>query len=621
MIFYEQQAQARKLSRLLVLLYGCGVMVLALLSSLVLSVIFIPLKFAFLPQVATSDQSLITPGQFLTITAFILSLSLLVSYMRYRQLHQGGWRVAKALGGRRLLPNTSDLSEQRLRNVVEEMAIASGLPVPALFIQDNEPGINAFAAGMSINDAVIVITNGALHALERDELQAVVAHEFSHILNGDIRLNMQLAAALAGLLFIERLAEVRTNHSSKEHADHAQPEGVVAQGFHLLGYGGVLFSQLIKAAVNRQREILADASAVQFTRHPLALANALKKVAGHPYASLIFHPAAKEYSHLFFGQGQNSSFSGRLATHPPLSERIRQLEPDWDGKYIRGSVALPIEPYREERNLPIAQRKQREERVNQQLAGLDFDAPQEWLAMLPAVLVAAAHDPKQSQLLVYSLLLDTDIAIRHRQLSGLPDAERVDELTRHELPRRLRLGLLELSLPSLQLMNQTEYDAFSQHIDTLIQADGDISLSEWLLYRTLDHQLRSHFNPLTPNGMVRDLRELAEPLALLSASLAYCCTSIEADRDRFYLHIKEQLKLDKPLVNPCPDLTQMGTALTLVQRASPGIRLRLVQALVAAIELDGQVSDTEFELFRLLAVCLDCPIPPPQAREMATQHT
>lgn len=613
MIFYEQQAQARQLSRLLVLLYGSGVLVLALLSSLLLSLVFIPLKLAWWSHAGTSEQSLFNQGQFLTLAATILFISLFVSYLRYRQLHQGGWRVAKALGGRRLLPNTADLPEQRLRNVVEEMAIASGLPVPALFIQDNELGINAFAAGMTINDAVIVVTKGAIDALDRDELQAVVAHEFSHILNGDIRLNMQLAAAMAGLLFIERLAEWLNRDMLGEQEQHERPRGAFELGCHTIGYGGVLFSQFIKAAVNRQREALADASAVQFTRHPLALANALKKVAGHPYASLIFHPAAKEYSHLFFGQGQNSSFSGRLATHPPLSERIRLLEPDWDGQYIRGAVAAPIETYREESDLPLTQRLAHQQQASERLANLDFDAPQEWLDLLPMEWVAAAHDPNQAQLLVYALLLDTDVAIRHRQLKALPDAERVDELTRHDPPRRLRLGLLELCLPSLQLMSQEEYEVFSQHIDELSAADGENSLFEWLLYRLLDHQLHSRFKPTVGQSMVRDMRQLTEPLALLSEALAYHCASNEAERLRFYQHIIQQLTLDQPLLTPCPDLTQMAAALTQVQRASPGIRLRLVQAVVAAMELDGQVSDTKFELFRVLAVCLECPIPPPQS--------
>ncbi|MGL4205862.1 MAG: M48 family metalloprotease [Aeromonadaceae bacterium] len=612
MTFYEQQAQARQLTRLLVLLYGCGVVVLAMLSSLFLSLMFIPLKLAWWSKVATSDQPLFSLGQFLTLAAIILSTSLFVSYLRYRQLHEGGWQVAKALGGRRLLPNTAELSEQRLRNVVEEMAIASGLPVPALFIQDAEQGINAFAAGMTINDAVIVITRGALYALERDELQAVVAHEFSHIRNGDIRLNMQLAAALAGLLFIERIADLLTGDGSGEHGQGGHGRGVFEWGCHAVGYGGVLFSQLIKAAVNRQREVLADASAVQFTRHPLALANALKKVAGHPYASLIFHPAAKEYSHLFFGQGQNSSFSGRLATHPPLSERIRQLEPEWDGKYIRGSVNAPIDEYREEHDLPLNQRQQRQQERHEQLAVLDFNAPDEWLDLLPPELVAAAHDPLQAQLLVYALLLDTDIAIRHRQLNSLPDPERVDELTRYELPRRLRLGLLELTLPSLQLMTQAEYETFRDHINTLSRADGESSMFEWLLYRLLDHQLHSRFTPRANPGMVRDINELQAAIAELSAALAYHCASEQSQITLFYQHIMEQLQLNHPLAPHCPDLAQMATALSQLQRASPGIRLRLVQAVVTAIELDGQVSDTEFELFRLLAVCLECPIPPPQ---------
>ncbi|MFB0954904.1 MAG: M48 family metalloprotease, partial [Aeromonadaceae bacterium] len=190
------------------------------------------------------------------------------------------------------------------------MAIASGMPVPAIYVQDEEPGINSFAAGMGLNDAVIVVTRGALEALDRDELQAIIAHEFSHIRNGDILLNTRLAAAMTGLLMIAELAELlhydinRPNASRINPTSHAANKpSAIAAGCRVLGYGGVFFGELLKAAVNRQRETLADASAVQFTRHPEALARALKKVAGHPYASLMFHPNSRAFSHLFFAQG------------------------------------------------------------------------------------------------------------------------------------------------------------------------------------------------------------------------------------------------------------------------------------------------------------------------------
>ena len=610
MDFYRQQALGHGRSALLISVYFAGILMLAFIASAWLTL--------FLSPFLLGGANLIHPPAsrylsfFLTLASIIFSCSLAISYLQYRQLLGGGWQIAKALGGRRLLCSGKSLLEQRACNIVDEMAIASGIPVPALYVLDHEEGINGFAAGMSTSDAVIVITHGALQALERDELQAVIAHEFSHIHNGDIRLNMYLSAALGGLLFVEQMMEKLEQLSDSHH--HEQKPGIIAGAGRALGYGGVFFSELLKAAVNRQRESLADAYAVQFTRHPLALSNALKKVAGHPYASLILHPLASQYSHLFFSQGQNRSFSGPLATHPPLRERILALEPDWDGMYIRGGISNWFSGQQGSEDKAIKTR-QREKQVQEaELHHLDLDAPDGWLHKLPVEQLDAARSLLEAPLLVYSLLLSPDISPRHKQLQSLPEKERVDELSRHDLPRKLRLALLELAISTLSQMTPETYPAFRQKIHDLIMADNEQSQFEWALYHLLTHQLDACFYPhKTLGNRIRDLQVLQKSIAILCSGFARLCHRDEKAQQLFLQSIADTLKLPLTWPDKRPAWEEMDAALTTMQTAAPGIQLRFVQALCTAMEVDGVISDEEFELFRVIAITLDCPLPPPQA--------
>ena len=610
MDFFQQQTEERNKSSLLVALYMAGMLAMALVASAVLSLFLYPLLM--IVELNRPHPLLSFNGTlFLAITVIILGVCLTISYLRYRQLLGGGWQVAKALGGRRLSATSHEPMEKRACNVVEEMAIASGMPVPALYLLDNEEGINGFAAGMGSCDSVIAITNGALQALNRDELQALIAHEFSHIRNGDIRLNMYLAAGLGGLLFIANLVNMLDKRIHTHSGENR--EGILASSCNLLGYGGVLFSELLKAAVNRRREILADASAVQFTRHPLALANALKKVAGHPYASLILHPAANQYSHLFFSQGQNRSFSGPLASHPQLRERIQALQPDWDGMYIRGGLSNWFDSQQAEDEQPLTTREQKKAEQQVELGNLDLDAPEGWLHRLPSLQLEAARDLQQAPLLIYALLLSPDLSPRHRQLMSVPDKERVDELSHLDLPRRLKLALLELSISTLTQLPASEYPPFRQKLHELMMADNQISQFEWALYHLLSHQLDRYFCPQKMQGQrIRDLALLREAIATISCGIARLCHRNEPERALFVQEIAAFLGMDITWSDTVLDWHAMDHAIEMLQSASPGVQLRLVQAIGKAMEEDGEISDDEFELFRVIAITLDCPVPPPQ---------
>jgi len=271
------------------------------------------------------------PKLLLGVSTFVIGVILCGSLYKTSQLASGGSAVAETLGGRPIDANTPDPDERKLLNVVEEMAIAAGTPVPQVYVLPGETGINAFAAGHTTGDMVICATRGCLKYLTRDELQGVIGHEFSHILNGDMRLNLRLMGIVFGIICFTIIGRVLMNTSSGRSRDR-NPLPIVGMILLAIGSVGAFFGKLIKSAVSRQREILADASSVQFTRNPLALAGALKKVGG--CGSEIEDPNAEDASHLFFANGLSESFLNMFSTHPPLEERIRALDPAWDGKFI-----------------------------------------------------------------------------------------------------------------------------------------------------------------------------------------------------------------------------------------------------------------------------------------------
>ncbi|MDO8345317.1 MAG: M48 family metallopeptidase, partial [Cellvibrio sp.] len=339
MNFFEHQDRARRKTNHLILLLMLAVLSLVAITTLLFA------AFVYFGQEHTSANAGETLGvwqgimqalsfeTFLWIALGVSSVVALGSLFRFFQLRAGGKTIAEAMGGRLLSGNTADADERKILNVVEEMAIASGTAVPPVYLIEDD-AINAFAAGYHPQDAVIGITRGCIHALSRDELQGVIAHEFSHIFHGDMRINMRLISLLHGILVIGLIGEflMRTagNRSVRRSSKDSSPVAILALGLGLLviGYSGIFFGNLIKAAVSRQREFLADASAVQFTRNPEGIAGALKKIGGSSHGSQLQNEHAAEFSHMYFGQGVKSFFT-LMATHPPLEDRIKRIQPNW----------------------------------------------------------------------------------------------------------------------------------------------------------------------------------------------------------------------------------------------------------------------------------------------------
>ncbi len=321
MDFFERQDTARRYTKWLLLYYPIALI-------LIVASVYLVVSLVVTHAVAWNTQL------FACVTIGTLLLVAGATLLKINELRGGGGTVAMMLGGVPVDPNTRDPDERKLLNVVEEMSIASGTPVPEVWVLRKEPGINAFAAGRDINDAAVAVTESAMRLLSRDELQGVIAHEFSHIFNADVRLNVRVMGLLHGILVIALIGRAFMRTRGRKN-----PLPPIGLGLFVIGSTGFFFGKIIRSAISRQREYLADASAVQFTRNPLGLAGALKKIGGVVHGSTMISGNAEEASHFFFANGVSGFFTGLMSTHPPLDKRIRLLDPDFDGKYPAVTLA------------------------------------------------------------------------------------------------------------------------------------------------------------------------------------------------------------------------------------------------------------------------------------------
>ena len=538
-------------------------------------------------------------------------------------------------------------------NVVEEMAIAAGMPVPQLFVLDDEDGINAFAAGTTPGNAVVAVTRGALRTLSRDELQGVVGHEFSHILNGDMRLNLRMIGVLNGILLIALIGQgilrgsgrVRVSSSKKDSGGGAII--FLALALLVIGWIGVFFARLIQAAVSRQREYLADAAAVQFTRNPTGLAGALKKIAGFSASSKIEAANASAASHMFFADGLVSWFN-LFATHPPLPERIRLLDPSFDGTLptVRvDAVGSELAAGEEEINADAGIRYGG---LPPMLAAAAANVPrrtipfrpadvlpqvgtalpghlsqaQEILSALPVELVQAAHDPASVMAVVYGLLLDKGTAVREAQYAVLAavgvlpleiDLLRGQEAQFLGLPRAAKLPLAQISLPALRQLAPAEKARFLAATEALVNADGNIDLFEYMLRRMLARRLGGGADAAKKRFAEKQvLLPLLPACQKVLSLLAWVGSNDPAAAQQAFRDGVRELS-----ISPGPELLPLDLcglavvdqALRELESASPTLKRRILAACIAGVGSDGVATEAEAELLRAVADSLDCPIP------------
>ncbi|HCM0843067.1 TPA: M48 family metallopeptidase [Vibrio parahaemolyticus] len=612
MDFFHHQDTARQRTGLLVMLFTLAVLAITGL----VSVISIGIYFYFTGEPFTT-QSIISYC-LLSFVGVLLVVSI-SSLIRLSELNANGGRgVAESIGGKLISTDTSNAKHRQLLNVVEEMSIASGIPVPPVYVMAEEYGINAFAAGMSIDDAVIGVTQGALDAFSRDELQGVIAHEFSHILNGDMRLNTRLIGALFGITCIAHFGHLildnsnSTRHVSRSSSDSNKGFAVIiliAIVCLVLGWLGTLFGNMIKAAISRQREFLADASAVQFTRNDQGIAGALKKIGSNVQGSTLNTKASDEMSHMMFGQSKLSGFSGLFATHPPLDERIRRIEPHWDGSYAQYSHAQntafdneQVSGFAVGGGSPASQSASPSEQLS--------ETGQQLISQLPPELVDIAREPYSARFIAFALIFDGSDIQREMIKSYVPLASQSTLLPwlDYDLPLHLRFPLLELALPALKSLSEAQKISLCKVLRELSETDNQYSLAEWCVINLLEKQLLASFGFIKQH---KTLKQLEESVFWLLRELAWVSHSQADKAQRAYHCALAHLGFPEVKLEPANSNWHLSrAALELLLQLKPKDRRMFVKACRIAIESDGEITVAEGELYRVIACFLEVPEPP-----------
>ena len=625
MNFFEHQAAARRTSSRLVILFG-------------LAVVGIVLAVDAVTWVATRGST----AMLAFTTVGTIAVIALGSMYRISSLSGGGEPVALQMGGVPVPENTTDLNLRRFRNVVEEIAIASGVPVPKLYVLEHEEAINAFAAGYSPSDAVVAVTRGALDKLNRDELQGVIAHEFSHILNGDMRLNIRLIGVLFGILMIGLIGRKILIHGRFSGRSKGAGAMLVAALVALIvGYIGLFFGRMIKAGVSRTRESLADASAVQFTRQSQGLAGALKKIGGLVEgAKLNDRGNAEEVSHMLFGDGVG--FSGLFATHPPLLKRIQALEPGFRGEELQRLQskwqAAPPNGMQEDIHMGLdGGPGSRLPGANQQLnvtppmvsaqvaspAADDYSRADSIATAIPDALRDLATDRETVMPLLLALLLADDESLAARQHIEIASrlgqecadhGARIHQQLTADLHPMLRLPLASLAFPVLRLRPRPQLDKFMDAMFAVVNADGEVSLFEYCLGRLLTVQIRES---LDPSRYARFGRRkpgnVKQEFATLLAVVAEAGSPDDAAAaQRAYLAgMQRVLPRDHvPYAPPANGVLALDTVWEPLDALDPLAKQMMVEAITAAASHDGRVSVAEAELLRTICGVMHCPLPP-----------
>ena len=656
MNFFEHQELARRNTRRLIVMMAAAVLLLIAITTAFIS-------FAIYLVQTNSDNYLgsinAVDGSSLSLNWLNLEVGLWISvivilavataaYLKWWSLRTGGHCVAESLGGEPVQPNTTNPDERRLLNVVEEMAIAAGVTVPSVYILE-QPSINAFAAGHQISDAVIGVTRGCVNQLNRDQLQGVIAHEFSHILYGDMRLNIHLVSLLHGLMVVGLIGRVLVRGSSprrygvRRSGRRSGDGGLALVGLGLIGigYSGTLCGRIIKANISRQREFLADASAVQFTRNPQGIGHALITLRNHQNGSAL-GAESEEYSHLFFGTAQQQMFSSWLATHPPIDERIKRVLPSWK---VRGTSPKEPRGKQETQSPPddaiqfFSQESATSAEINSddqiEVAGQkteimqtstvinrvgslglqDFIDAKSLLDKLPETLKESTKDPFSARAVIYCLLMTDNNEDTEEQWQYLKKQESQSTLhliktlypATKSIDHHFRLTLLELAIPSLKLLSQSQYHLFKRNVMMLIKTDKQVSLLEWSMFRILSACMEP-----SPSGIINYSIKQSESACrlLLAAFISISNDSKATTEDKFTLACQELGIPPSQLQHGVhSDFQSLDNALRKLRRVKPLQKPQLLKAMINSIEDINKVSVDQWQLIRAIALSIDCPIP------------
>ena len=667
MDFYARQAAARGQTRWLVVGFVLSLLAVALALDLVLFT-FLASARANRPVIAPLEFAALNPGVAILSTLIVMGILGLASLYKSLELRGGGGVVARSLGGVLVEQDTTDSKRKRLLNIVSEMAIASGVPMPEVYVLEQEAAINAFAAGHTAANAAVTVTQGALDRLNRDQLQGVIGHEFSHILNGDMRLNVQLMGWVFGLFVVGLIGRLILDFSPRDRRN--SNNGIVALGFAVmvLGYVGLFLGRLMQSAVSRQRERLADASGVQFTRNPQGLKEALIKIAAMPDGSILATPQAEQAAHMFFAEGLTRVF----ATHPPILERIRELDPQFDESEIARAAAEfeQTGAVGGEAGSDVGESGARAGAAGfasqgaargyspQRTAAGDAsqDVPAEGGVVAPGMAAAANvsslagtmtsghlehaqtlqaalpdsvrefQSPGRAQAFVVALLLSQDPAVRQRQFALLGQQLSAGNLAFVQqvapvvdaIDPMLRLPALQRIFPSLRRVPVAQRQALARLTSQLVYADARIDAFEFSLAKLLETLLHDELDARVPHGTV-SLEGAQEEINVLFATLAQLGAQDEhSARIAYEAGITVVLPMRSPEYTALSDWPrQLSDALPRLEQLEPLAKKRLIDGLVKTITSDEVMTEAESELLRTVCALLHCPLPPLLSRPAA----
>jgi len=641
--FFEHQDRARRQSRRLIAAFILAVLaiVVAIDAILLLVVGFTSGDPSAAPMplsgMLNANLPLLAGGA--VITTGVIGLA---SLFRIASLRAGGGQVARQLGGSLVDSDTRDFKRSRLRNVVEEIALASGVPVPEIYVLDQESGINAFAAGYTPADAAVAVTRGALETMERDELQGVIAHEFSHVLNGDMRLNIRLMGTLFGILLLALIGRRVLVHARfGRHGKNGAAVLLVAAGLMVVGYVGLFFGRWIKAAVSRQREYLADASAVQFTRDPGGIGDALKKIAVYTDGSYL-KADTEEVSHMLFGDGERMML---FSTHPPLLERIRRIDPGFRPEELETTAASILRERARDREEAEQSAKRDLADDRQNMRGGVFDAGRlveqignpDWARILTAAAAAAAlpdnirraaHSTEWAPEALFYALLDRDEELRERQLlaiaqrMGADSEAQVRALLQSGGPPRAeqRLPLLDVAFPALKRRPPEFVTQVLGTVKALIDTDGRVDVFEFLLARVISQHLWESQNPgavrVSGNKALAACRDDCLTVMTVLARQGHADGHGDGQGGNVAAQAAfeagcETLGVDPGEAMPEPGdwVAALDSALSRLDRLRPADKEILVRALAAVVTHDGRMVVAELELLRAACALIHVPLP------------
>lgn len=628
MNYFRAQDDARRRTGRLVVLFILAV--IALIAG-----IYLPLAAT---QQAEGGVPFWNPPLLGAVSGLVVLVVGLSSLFKIAQLGKGGSAVAEMLGGTRVAPSTRDPHERRLLNVVEEMAIASGVPVPPVYLVEDD-SINAFAAGYTPQNAVIGVTRGCMTQLDRAQLQGVMAHEFSHILNGDMRLNIRLTGVIFGILVVGLIGWtcLRYLGPALAHARGGRKNDGAAVGLGIMAFGlllwaagslGTLFGRLIQAAVSRQREFLADASAVQFTRNPAGIAGALRKIGGLP-PKQPWNPHVSEFGHFFF----TAAFAAAFATHPPIRERVAKIE-GIDAASIGASTNATPSPAAASPAAAAASTGERppqareaaipRREVARSIARIGDPDPElvaraaTIAAAIPAAVTEACREPMDARGVIAATLLSRVPGIREAQEHALVGDPALLAAVRKVAPAvaSLRpaalLAAIDLAVPALAALSPEQYRAFRDRLTAVMLADRKVDLFEWVVRTVLERHVEARFVQRERPAPRERLDRRAAAVQQVLATLAWSGHRDAADAGGAFEASIASLGW---AASPLPQrerctLDALDASLRRMSALRMEDRRRLLEACVESIAHDGSTTETEAQLLRAIGDALDCPIPP-----------